>query len=414
MRRLIFLLLFMGNCFCFHSLYAQFSFDKINDENEFDLEKEVSFYTHPRYNRVEGFFGDIGAKIRPQSVSGLQFYGNVGVGFGNESNKRVLYTAGVRKDFFAFKRLTFGAEFIRKLGSADNWIIGEVENSLAAFFLRNDHKDYFLKRGLSFYLDHRFLEAHTLRIEIGRHTYDAVKRNVDWSVFKGDFDENPRRPDSFVAEGDETSIRLIAAFDWRDNPIFPLSGWYIEGIYERTMGDFDTDGLFLTIHRYQQTFANHRLFVRGMFGTRRGDIGLQPVQPGAPDTLFEQYSIDLGGIGSLRGFEDKEFTGNRMIMLNANYLFGGDILQKVPFHGIPFFGALWSALSLGVFVDTGWAWTTDDLHAGLFNGLGDLDLQTNLGVSVLALEGVVRVDVAKRTDRSNDDFRITIRLLKTF
>ena len=133
-----------------------------------------------------------------------------------------------------------------------------------------------------------------------------------------------------------------------------------------------------------------------------------------PITLFAQYSIDLGGIGSLRGFEGKEFTGNRMVMLNANYLFGGDILQKVPLQGIPFFGALWTALSLGVFVDTGWAWTTDELDAGLFSGFGDLDLQTNVGVSLLALEGVLRLDLAKRTDRSNDDYRITFRLLKTF
>ncbi len=81
---------------------------------------------------------------------------------------------------------------------------------------------------------------------------------------------------------------------------------------------------------------------------------------------------------------------------------------------IPFFGAIWTALSLGVFVDTGWAWTTDDLDAGLFSGFGDLDLQTNVGVSLLALEGVLRLDIAKRTDRSNDDYRITFRLLKTF
>ncbi|MCH8020540.1 hypothetical protein IH785_11825, partial [candidate division KSB1 bacterium] len=48
------------------------------------------------------------------------------------------------------------------------------------------------------------------------------------------------------------------------------------------------------------------------------------------------------------------------------------------------------------------------------SGFGDLDLQTNVGVSLLALEGVLRLDIAKRTDRSNDDYRITFRLLKTF
>jgi len=414
MHNVVIFFIFLIQIVCFQSANAQFFFDKVDEEGDFDFEKPVGFYTNPRFNRVEGLFANVGAKFRPKSVSGLQFYGDLGIGFWNDSGKRFRYTGGVRKFFFDFKRLTVGAEYFRKLASNDDWLISKVENSLASFFLRNDHKDHFGKQGLRLYVDHKFLEIHTLRFELARQTYDALERNINWSVFKGDFSENPRRPDSFVAEGDETNLRFIAALDWRDNPIFPLTGWYLEGIYERTMGDFDTDGLFLTIKRFQQTFSNQRLLIRGMVGARRGDIGVKSSLAALPDTLFEQYSIDLGGIGSLRGFEDKEFTGNRMVMLNANYLFGGDILQKVPLQGIPFFGAIWTMLSLGVFVDTGWAWTTDDLDAGLFSGFGDLDLQTNVGVSLLVLEGVLRLDLAKRTDRSNDDYRITFRLLKTF
>ncbi len=416
MRRFIIFFIFVIQLVYFQLANAQFFFDKVEEVGDFDFEKPIGFYTNPRYNRIEGLFANFGVKMRPKSVSGLQFYGDVGLGFWNDSGKRFRYTAGVRKDFFDFKRLTLGAEYFRKLASNDDWVVSEVENSLASFFLRNDHKDYFGKQGLRLYVHHKFLEIHTLRFEIARQTYDALDRNIDWSVFKGDFSENPRRPDSFIAEGDETNLRFIAALDWRDNPIFPLNGWYLEGIYERTMGDFDTDGFFFTVKRFQQTFGNHRLFIRGMLGARRGHIGIKS-SLAAPDTLFEQYSIDLGGIGSLRGFEAKEFTGNRMVMLNANYLFGGDILQKIPLQGIPFFGAIWAALSMGVFVDTGWAWTTDDLGSSLVSGFGDLDLddlKTNVGVSLLVLEGVLRLDIAKRTDRSNDDYRITFRLLKTF
>ena len=414
MRKVGILFIFLVQIVCSQSAHAQFFFDKVDEDGYFGFEKPVGFYTNPRFNRVEGLFANVGVKFRPESVSGLQFYGDLGLGFWNDSGKRFRYTAGVRKDFFDFKRLTVGAEYFRKLASNDNWLISDVENSLASLFLRNDHKDHFGKQGLRLYVDHKFLEIHTLRFEVARQTYDALERNIDWSLFKGDFSENPKRLDSFVAEGDETNLRFIAALDWRDNPIFPLTGWYLEGIYEHTVGDFDTDGIFLTIKRFQQTFSNHRLFIRGMVGARRGDIGVKSSLQASPDTLFKQYSIDLGGIGSLRGFEDKEFTGNRMVMMNVNYLFGGDILQKIPLQGIPFFGAIWTALSLGVFVDTGWAWTTDDLDDSLFSGFGDLDLQTNVGISLLALEGVLRLDIAKRTDRSHDDIRLTFRLLKTF
>lgn len=387
--------------------YAQFSYDKIEDVHGFELEKPLEFYWTPRYNRVEGLFLNWGVKVRPEAVPKLLLYGDAGWGFWNDSGKQFRFNAGVQKSFLEFNRLTFGADVFRKLGSEDGWLVGEVENSLAALFFREDYKDYYGLHGFRVYADHKFLGTHLLRLEIGRHTYDALERNINWSVFGGTFPENPQivptTPDtSFIAEGDEIGLKLIVAFDKRDNPVFPLTGWYIEGIYERTAEDFDTDGLFLTIKRYQQTFGNHRLLVRGMLGTRGGSVA-------------EQHTIDLGGVGSLRGFDDKEFSGNRIAMLNANYLFGGDVLQKIPLQNVPVFGAFWTTLSLGLFLDTGFASFTDE-NAGLFDGFSDVfdNFKTDIGFSLLVLEGVMRMDVAKRTDRGDDDFRVTFRLLETF
>ncbi len=399
------------------SIHAQFSYDKITDDSSFEFEKPIGFYGNPRYNRVEGLFLNVGAKVRPRSVSGLQFYADVGGGLWNQAHKQIRFTAGFRKDLFDIKRLSIGAEVYRKVESADDWKVSNLENTVASLFFREDYKDYYGTHGLKIYVDHKFKGIHTLRFEIGRRTFDALQRNINWSVFKGDFDDNPTRPDAFIAEGDEIGLRFIAAFDWRDNPIFPLSGWYIEAIYERTFEDFNTDGLFLSVKRYQQTFGNQRLFLRGMVGMRRGNIALPNPSNSSIDSLAEQYSTNIGGIGSLRGFDDEEFSGNRMFMLNANYLFGGDLLQKVPVQNIPFFGAFWSMLSFGVFVDTGWAWTTESVSDGLFNGFNQLtpdNLKTNIGLSIYVLEGVFRLDIAKRLDRTNDDFRITFRLLEKF
>ncbi|MFQ5822688.1 MAG: hypothetical protein ACE5JB_01385 [bacterium] len=386
-------------------IYAQFSNNKIEDDYSFELEKPLEFYSNTRYNRVEGLFLNFGLKLRPQSMPKLQIYGDAGWGFDNQSDKKFRYAVGIRKDLFAIKRLSLGAEIFKKVESQDDWIIGDVENSLAAFFFREDFKDYYGAQGFKIYLDHRFLGIHTIRFEVGHRTFDALRKNTNWSVFGGDkdFEENPAKNEAFIAEGDEIGLKLIAAFDWRDNPIFPLSGWYLESIYERTFEDFNTDGLFLSIKRFQQMYGNQRLFIRFLIGTRHGSSA-------------EQYTMDIGGFGSLRGFDDKEFSGNRMVMLNANYLFGGDVLQKIPLHRLPVFGVLWSVLSFGIFLDTGWAWTTDP-EDGLFDGFGQLTLdklKTDLGFSILVLDGVFRMDVAKRTERSNDDFRITFRLLEKF
>ena len=391
-------------------LHGQFSYDKIEDVSGFQFEKPIEFYGKPRYNRVEGLFLNVGVKARPPKVRGLQFYGTVGGGFWNESDKQFRYTVGVRKDFFELKRLSLGAEIYKKVESEDDWVVSDLENSVAALLFREDYKDYYGTQGFELYADHQFTGNHILRFEIGRHRYDALKRNIDWSVFKGGFPENPKRGDSIIAEGHEVSLRLITTLDWRDNPVFPLNGWYVEGIFEKTFEDFDTDGLFLTLKRYQQTWGNQRLLLRTMVGSRRGDITVG----GEGYLLTEQYAIDLGGLGSLRGFNDKEFFGNRMFMLNANYLFGGDLLQKIPLQRIPFFGNLWTTLSLAVFMDTGFAWRAD-ADAGLFSGFDDIDnLKTDVGFSILVLEGVARFDVAKRTDHSSDDWRLTFRLLEKF
>ncbi len=382
--------------------FSQFSYSKLADQDVGEFQRSIQPFTHPRYNRVEGLFLDGGVTIRPEQIPGLTADLEAGWGLSNETDQKFRFSAGIRKQFLDFDPLTLGAEVFRRVDSEDDWIAGDVENSLFSLLFREDYKDYYGVTGFRVFVDKKFAGSHTGRIEVSRRTYDALRRNVNWSVFKGNFQENPARSLSTITEGSELSIKLIAALDWRDNPIFPMNGWYVQGIYEHTLEDFDTDGFFLTVQRYQQTFGSQRLILRGMAGSRTG-------------SLAEQHSIDLGGIGSLRAFDDKEFGGNRMVMLNANYLFAGDLLQKVPLQNIPFLGAFWTTLSLGLFMDTGWA-DLSPVGDGLFSGFDNLDLNTDFGVSLLVLEGVFRMDVARRTSstRGRDDYRITFRLLDTF
>lgn len=388
--------------FPINPLFAQFSYERIENEMDFGY-KPLQFYWAPRYNRVEGVFLNAGARFRPRELDRLLLYGDAGWGFWNESGKQFRFNAGIRRDFFEFRRLSLGLDVFRKLGSEDDWLVDDVENSLAAILFREDFRDYYGVHGFRLYADHYFLEQHTLRFEVVRQTYDRLKRNIDWSVFRGTFDENPVIQNPGIVEGDELAFRFIGVFDWRDNPVFPLTGWLLEAVYEHTEEDFKTDGLFLTAHRFLQTVGNQRIIFRGLLGSRHGSIA-------------EQHLIDFGGIGTLRGFDDKEFSGNRVFMLSANYMFGGDILQQVPVQRIPVIGSFWTMLSLGVFVDTGWS-TLTDVSDGVFEGFGSLKpdkFKTDVGLSLYVLEGVFRMDLAKRTDRSNDDWRLSFRVLQTF
>lgn len=391
-----FLLLFLTT-----ALHAQFSVEKIEEASTFGFQKPLTFYSHPRYNRVEGPFANLGIKYRPPAIPKFEIYGDAGWGFENQKDKQFRYAVGIRKDFFEFERLSIGADVFRKVDSEDDWVVGEVENSLAALFFAEDYKDYFGNRGFKIYIDHLYKSTHTLRLEVGRYSYDALRKNTNFGIFDDEFPANPRVPGIQIAEGDEVSIKLIGIYDGRDNPLFPMNGWYLQGIYEHTLEDFDTDGVFVMLKRYQQTFGNQRYVVRAMLGTRGG-------------SLADQHIMTIGGLGSLRGFDEMEFFGNRMLMLNVNYLFGGDLLQKIPLQRIPYFGGFWSTLSFGVFLDTGWAWMANP-NDGIVDGFGIFsidDLKTDVGFSIFVLEGVFRMDVAKRTDRSGNDFRVTFRLLE--
>lgn len=383
------------------AVQAQFKFERVSDGDFIERPKLITPYTTSRFNRVEGAFVGLGLTLRPPGQPGLRFFGDIGYGFKNQKDRRARWSAGVRKDFVASNRLSLGLTIFEQVHTQDQWFIGTLENSLAGIFLREDFMDFVGRRGGVVYADYRFALQHTIRAEVASYEYQILRTNNTWSLFGGnkEFPSNPHlRLTSGYATGEENAFRVMAAFDWRDNPVFPIIGWYAEGIVEKTTGDFPTTGLFLTVKRFQPTIGDQKLLAKVMFGSRHG-------------TLAYQHLMTLGGLGNLRGFRDKEFVGNRFLFGSINYIFGQELLRRVPLHFVP----LWDTLALGLFADSGLAWISDLANAdgGLFD-FGDFtlnDLRTDVGFSLVVSEGLLRVDFAKRTDRGQDDWRVTFRIL---
>jgi hypothetical protein len=395
---------------------AQFKIDRITNSIGFDTPKTFTLYTNSHFNRVEAFYLNLGVKAQPrfsphtERASTWTFYGDAGYGFKNEKKKRPRWTAGLQKDFQMPSRLTFGAEYFYKLDTNDRWIVSDFENSLAGIFLHEDFMDFFGKKGARAFADYQLAQVHTLRLEASRHRYEPLQRNSNWSLFGGDKDYplNPRPAVSSpfgVQSGEEISVKLIGAFDWRDNPVFPNLGWQVEGYFERTAKDFETNGLFLTAKRYQPIFSDQKLLAKIMVSSRSGSFAYQ-------------HLLTLGGLSSLRGYREKEFAGNRLLYANFTYQIGqsafGGLLRRLPLHYLPF----WETLSFGFFAETGYAWIADpnDPDLGLFDfGRFSIeDLRSDAGFSLLMTEGLLRVDFAKRTDRGHDDWRVTFRILDKF
>lgn len=378
------------------TLQAQFHVDKIELTSLFGSD-EASFRYYPdiRYNRVEGLFLGAGIEYTSETLSDITFLSNAGYGL---SNSEWRYKAGLYRDFFDFSTFRIGAEGFHTTATNDDWLIRSIENSLAGAFFNEDFMNYFSKKGFKAYASKIFADNQLqLRFEVANYDYESMKRTTHLSVFLEDhkFHENP-----VITQGNETSTKFIFSYDRRDNPIFPLSGWMLDGVYENTSGKLETDGLFLTLKNYFSTFGAQRIRTRTMLGTRAGDVA-------------EQHAMDLGGLGTLPGFKDKEFVnGDRFFLFSFNYLFGGDILQKIPLSFIP----LYEAVTFGLFFDSGWLHFEND-EFDSFKGFDKMsidDMHTDVGFTFSISEDMLHIKAARRTDKSDDAWRILLRLLYKF
>ncbi|KAA3620091.1 MAG: hypothetical protein DWQ05_05015 [Calditrichaeota bacterium] len=398
---------------CFPGLLlAQFQFERKNDSFTFEPPKKISYYSHPQFNRVEGLSIHAGSKIVPFK-NNITIKVDLWYGTSQKAEDAFRYQAGLEKEFKIPYSMSIGARYFDKTASPDNWVNTDYENSLAGLFAHRDYRDWFAHRGALAFVDLRLGETHTVRTEIKHVDYEIldVIPNADWSLFSYAHDRefafnSLRHPFLTFAEGSETTFRLMGALDNRDNPVFPMSGWIVEGIFEKTIGDFETNGLFATMKYFRTMFGNQRLQSKFMIGSRT-------------DAWAAQHLMGLGGPGSLRGFEPKEFIGDRLLHGSVNYYFGGDVLQNLPLGFIPF----WDTFSLGLFVDFGDAWFANGLlypaqnmspNEGYnlfdFSEFSTKKVNSSPGISLLIAEGLMRIDFAKRTDVGGD-WRIYFHIL---
>lgn len=157
------------------------------------------------------------------------------------------------------------------------------------------------------------------------------------------------RRDNF---GTTRSVTFEHVTDTRDNVYNPMSGsrLSLSGEFAGFGGDFDFQKYTVDGQRYIRAGRSQVFALRARYGVGTGDI-----------SEFNQYRI--GGQGSLRGYREDQFRGDREFLGTVEYRF--PVVKKVQ-------GAL--------FTDWGGAWdsglTPDDLHASV--GVG-ISLTTPIG-----------------------------------
>jgi len=275
-----------------------------------------------------------------------------------------------------------GGSLYRKLGTDDERLVGDEENTAFALLATEDFRDYYEAEGGSLFA--RGVPYENLSLETGYRFEETnwldARRHL-WSLFGGSklFPENFNTVEEGfrtvgIAEIDTSATAVwYTHADWdtriKDEP-FEESAWHVTADFEWSDESFNSDFDFrrytLAVRRYQRVNRRAMVIVRGMFG---GSDGYLPMHK----------RFFLGGLGTLRGYDHKEYMGTRFWLANTEYRIN--------------FPKLESAVS--VFWDIGQIANDQKLD-------GSIDIKNNLGIA-LYIEDDFKVSLAKRLDRSYDD-----------
>jgi hypothetical protein len=340
-----------------------------------------------RYNRVEGMFGGYQLKLAPQAWNGGSVWIETGLGL---ENKKTRWTFGgaFERPAHAFRLSVFD-----RTETEDRDIISTSENTFFALLFKGDYRNYFrAKNGFEVAGRYRLKPGLNLSGTLTAYTYESMAVVATQSLFRSG---RPFRINPAVTPGKIGRFYLGLIYDTRRHAPRFYNAWHILAFYERGFREFPLDGLHLTAVRHQKTIWGNQAFIlRGRLATRTHTA--------------EQFLFDIGGVGTLRGFSIKEFTGNRMIMFSLDYMFRGDIFRQLPIPAAPLF-------NLVAFADTGWT----NLHpkgSTLLSGFNAsaADFKTNIGLAIGITERLFRFNIARRLDRDHDAWTFSARFLRAF
>jgi hypothetical protein len=262
-----------------------------------------------RYNRVEGLVvGFERDPLRPGADDQTRVFGQLAYA---TALRDLRYTVGVESQLYADgpTGLKLGVSYEEQTETTDRWKTSYLENSLAGAGFRLDFFDYYEAEGVTVYGVQDLPRTVQLSAGFRAQAHRTLDVETNWSVFgDGSFRANPA-----VEEGRmHTVFGALTAGRVRDHDGLPtgqavrLAATLGEGLGgDFTFSRYEADGrVYLPLTR--ETRLAFRL--RGGYATH-----------GAPP----QARFALGGIGSVRSYDQNRFRGTRMLLGNVEYLIDG-------------------------------------------------------------------------------------------
>ena len=284
------------------------------------------------FNRVEGSYVGVGVHLPPV----LTVYPTVRAGYGL-SDQRAKYDLSLEHRFSRDGTTSIGVGIHEKVQFREEYGYSTSSVTLLALFEKNDPVDYFRSNGWRAFGQTMIFPSVNCRITYLDERQWSVSQTSNFSIL---YEGLPFRPNPDILEGRLRSISANLSYDtrqWIDVGMFTLADNSRESSELSFAVEHSNPSLLTSDFRFTRlSFVGkqHQLVSRFMALDVyfRGGYAFGALPP---QRLFDVISGSSGFNvdGILRTVEDKEFSGDRLAILQFDYNFG-----SLPFRilGIPY------------------------------------------------------------------------------
>lgn len=290
----------------------------------------------PTYDRVNGVTAVVGARYTLPMIEEVTPSVRAHAGWRTELGEP---TYGASAELRRFATTLHGGYF-RGWSTNDDWIRGDLMNSLNYFWDGDDLRDYFDAEQAWIGVRHELGDvekAFHAMVDVRGQVEDATSLPGDdpWHLLSGDV-----RPNPAIDPGRTTS--LIAGVDvlWQGLQTHFEGRAEYEGARGWLDGDFEFDRVTVFGDWAMHAFADHTLEIE-FFTQHPLGGGVMPRQ---------EWSF-VGGSGTIQTAELAQHTGDRVVFVESKYIVPFPERLALPFVGAP---------ELQLIHAAGMAWTGSD------------------------------------------------------
>lgn len=277
----------------------------------------------PGYDRVNGLSVRWGASLNPtRDTLGPLVHGAV-----SYHTARNAFGGLAAFDYPLGPELWIRAAAFRGTFTNEQWIRGDLANSLAAFISRSDPRNYFLSDEVSISVERRPRQPLVKgegrvvpRFAVRASRDRSVESTTPWSVSGSE----PWRENPPIDDGELVSILGGADAEWQGQTT-SFGGnlsveWAPPGV-----GDFS----------FAQAIASGQIDVRALWGHSVGLLFYSRQTLGPHVAPRQRWSL-IGGSGTIPTLEEGQFAGDHVVFLNSHYSIPIPVVS-IPLLGPPAF-----------------------------------------------------------------------------